>query len=726
MLAYYLRYNRFWLKVLLSIVLVAALAFSGIYAVLYRLSGFEYLQQQSQSLLEGSRRKVSFDADVERSLFPRPTIILKHFTLSEADGQTPAARAKEVRIGLDWRSLFGQAMVEKLVINEPVAVVSRDSLGAWSFDDLLQLQRGGVSAVNRVQINGGSLMVQAFGRQAELKEISYSQFKQGEGAFPYVLRAQAVHPAWENLALQARGTARWDEKGVFSLPELLVQFDGQENKEAFSGSLSGNIAFPNGVLTAQNNKLIIRSNRFSGHADIHIGRIDEQGDHLQISDTNSVFTGNDGSRSYNGTLTVKQAQFNIGRLDSPEITLDVSAQAAGSDSLNISIKGGAQWREQGGLQMPAFRLGTRQDQSGGVPRLIAELDGKWEAQDWQNWKIEAQGLFDRHPLTLSFQRDSNNIDGQVEMAKLNLGNYLDALQRRADNPYPQWLNNRLKANVLLVINELNLPALEVHNIRTVLQADEAQIQLSPLVADLYSGHAEGSFVISNGQPVQYTLKQKAEDVQIRPLLQDLFRNSSLSGKGRADLNFTTTGTNRRELTENLSGSLDIDVENGYWHGINVRELMQAATAEDAADNGGTLIFGDSDTKRATPFATFVLKAKIKGGVSKHRTDAKFTAPAVNMGGKGETNLYSGLMNEDISILSNNGKDTLPLRLSGSMDNPSISLNYQKITSGLSTAKEKQEAVTGALRKQWEWIKEQSRKKQEEQSASEARAASSRQ
>ena len=97
-----------------------------------------------------------------------------------------------------------------------------------------------------------------------------------------------------------------------------------------------------------------------------------------------------------------------------------------------------------------------------------------------------------------------------------------------------------------------------------------------------------------------------------------------------------------------------------------------------------------------------------------------------MGGKGETNLYSGLMNEDISILSNNGKDTLPLRLSGSMDNPSISLNYQKITSGLSTAKEKQEAVTGALRKQWEWIKEQSRKKQEEQSASEARAASSRQ
>ena len=202
-------------------------------------------------------------------------------------------------------------------------------------------------------------------------------------------------------------------------------------------------------------------------------------------------------------------------------------------------------------------------------------------------------------------------------------------------------------------------------------------------------------------------------------MQDLFRNSSLSGKGKADLNFTTSGSNRRELTENLSGSLNINVENGFWHGISIRELMKAATAEDAAEDG-TLALGDDDTKRSTPFDTFELKAKIQNGVSKHRTDGRFSAPAVRMVGKGETNLYSGMMSEDLSIVSNNGRDTLPLRLSGSMDNPSISLNYNKITSGLNTPKEKQQAVTGALKKQWEWIKEQSRKTKQE-SASEAAA-----
>ena len=80
-----------------------------------------------------------------------------------------------------------------------------------------------------------------------------------------------------------------------------------------------------------------------------------------------------------------------------------------------------------------------------------------------------------------------------------------------------------------------------------------------------------------------------------------------------------------------------------------------------------------------------------------------------MTAKGETILYSGRMSEDINILSNNGKDTLPLRITGTMDNPAISLNYKKITSGLKTAEQKKDAVTDAIKKQWDWMREQSKK-----------------
>ncbi|UOP04673.1 AsmA family protein [Conchiformibius kuhniae] len=714
----YFRYNRLWLKILLVLLLLAGLLLGGAYAVLYRVSSYEALQQQANAALHGTQRKISFDADIGRTLFPRPTIVLHHFSLTEPDGQTPVVRAKEMRVGLAWASLLGKAQVEKLVLADVAAFVARNDDGRWNFADLLDRPSEGTPDINRVHISNGNLMIQAFDRQLELKHIEYRQSRQSAERFPYTLRAQAVHPAWEQLELSARGQAVF-ERGVFGLPDVLVQFDGMENKESFSGSLSGKMRFPNRILHAEQGKLIVRSNRFASHTDLNIGRVFQQNGYLQINDINSVFTGSDEQRRYNGTVAVKQAQLASDRLTVPDLVADVSAQASGSERIHLNIKGAANWQQQQGFAMPDFKLSTRQEQAGGLPRFISEWSGALAVQGVQDWQIKAQGAFDRHPAMLELKRDNDNIDGQIELAKLNLGNYLDNISRHAESPYPAWLKDRLKTDILITVNALNLPGLEVFNIRTVLKADEAQMQFSPLIADLYSGHAEGSLSISNSQPTQYTLKQKAEDVQIRPLMQDLFRNGSISGKGRADLNFTTSGSTRRELTENLSGLLSINVENGYWHGISIRELMKAATADDAAEDG-TLSIGDDDTKRSTPFSAFELKAKIENGISKHRTDGTFTAPAVRMTGKGETNLYSGMMSEDLSIVSNNGRDTLPLRLSGSMDNPSVSLNYNKITSGLNTPKEKQQAVTGALKKQWEWIKEQNRKKQQEaqQTASE--------
>ena len=190
------------------------------------------------------------------------------------------------------------------------------------------------------------------------------------------------------------------------------------------------------------------------------------------------------------------------------------------------------------------------------------------------------------------------------------------------------------------------------------------------------------------------------------MLQDLFRSGHISGKGDVNLSFTTTGATRQELTENLSGSLNMNVKDGNWYGINIRELMKAAAAN-SEDNTSLNLNANNDN--GTPFSTFDFTSKINQGISKHTTDSHFTSPAVHMTAKGETILYSGRMSEDINILSNNGKDTLPLRITGTMDNPAISLNYKKITSGLKTAEQKKDAVTDAIKKQWDWMREQSKK-----------------
>ena len=75
-----------------------------------------------------------------------------------------------------------------------------------------------------------------------------------------------------------------------------------------------------------------------------------------------------------------------------------------------------------------------------------------------------------------------------------------------------------------------------------------------------------------------------------------------------------------------------------------------------------------------------------------------------MTGQGETNLATGQIREDITIIGQDQTNPLPLRLSGNIERPSVTLDYQRITSGLATSEEKKKAVSETLKQQWEWLK----------------------
>lgn len=694
-------FHRTWFRATLVCLVLLTAGVAGLYAAFYRLTDVAHLQKLAADTMIGQSRKITFDAQVERQLLPRPTVVLKNLTLSENDGRTPAITVKQAKVGVAWASVLGDWTVEKLVLDDLATVLTRDEQGNWNIADLFQSQQTQKVKFNRVVVENGNILLQAFGRRMQLSELSYQQTQANATGIPYLLVAKAKNEAWQDLNLKLQGHLH-TEQG-FSLPDLVLQFDGNENGRAFSGSLVSQMGVQNGNFVAKNNKLVIRTDRLTGHADVKIDNVVGENDYLLLNNINSVFTGSlKNNNRVSGTLVSRQAKLDTKQLASDELTVNLSSKTADSNDLNFTATTATTWHTQNGLDFPKFQLSTRQDLPNGLPRFLSDWTGSLKFQNEKNWQLQAQGQFDKHPISLAFEREHNTINGAVQLAKIDFSNYMNGLERNIENPYPEWLTGALVANVDLDVGTMSIPALEVNNIKTKLRATSKEIRFEPFSADLYGGHTEGTLLLNNQQPVQYVIKQKAEEVQVRPMMQDLFRNGTIGGKGEVELNFTTTGASRQELTEGLSGSLNINVKNGSWYGINIRELMKAAAASDGT---GMLNFTNSQ-ENGTPFETFEFKSKIENGVSKHSSKSAFTSPVVGMKAKGETSLYSGRMSEDVDIQSNNGKDTLPLRVTGTLDNPAISLNYQKITSGLKTPEEKKDAVTNALKKQWDWMREQ--------------------
>ena len=63
---------------------------------------------------------------------------------------------------------------------------------------------------------------------------------------------------------------------------------------------------------------------------------------------------------------------------------------------------------------------------------------------------------------------------------------------------------------------------------------------------------EGGISMANTSPPTYHLQQYAKNINIRPLMQDLFRYGNISGEGDVEIDLTAQGADRAGLTKTLS------------------------------------------------------------------------------------------------------------------------------------------------------------------------------
>ncbi|HGO6521782.1 TPA: AsmA family protein [Neisseria gonorrhoeae] len=690
-------FHKYRLKYAVAVLTMLLLAAVGLHASVYRTFTPENIRSRLQQSIAHTHRKISFDADIRRRLLPRPTVILKNLTITEPDGGRVAVSVKETKIGLSWKNLWSDRIqVEKWVVSGADLALTRDRNGAWNIQDLFDDAKHSAS-VNRIIVENSTVRLNFLQQQLILKEISLnlqspdSSGQQFESSGILVWRKLSV--PWKSRGLFLSDGIGTPEISPFHF-EASTSLDGHGITISTTGSPS--VRFNAGGADAAGLGLRADTSFRNLHLTAQIPALALKNNSIKTGTVNGTFTAGGEYARWDGSFKLDKANLHSGIANIGNAEISGSFKTPRLQT-NFSLGSPLVWSRDNGLDAPRLHISTLQDTVDRLPqpRFISRLDGSLSIPNLQNWNAELNGTFDRQPVAAKFKytrEGAPRLEAAAALQKLNLAPYLDEFRQQNGKIFPDILG-RLSGNVEahLKIGSIQLPGLQLDDMETYLHADKDHIALSRFKSGLYGGHTEGGISIANTRPATYRLQQNASNIQIQPLLQDLFGFHSFSGNGDAVIDLTASGENRKQLIRSLQGSLSLNISNGAWHGIDMDSILK---------NGLS-----GKISGSTPFYRFTLNSEISDGISRH-IDTELFSDSLYVTSNGYTNLDTQELSEDVLIRNavHPKNKPIPLKITGTVDKPSITVDYGRLTGGINSRKEKQKILEDTLLEQWQWLK----------------------
>ncbi|HFB9688173.1 TPA: AsmA family protein [Neisseria gonorrhoeae] len=690
-------FHKYRLKYAVAVLTMLLLAAVGLHASVYRTFTPENIRSRLQQSIAHTHRKISFDADIRRRLLPRPTVILKNLTITKPDGGRVAVSVKETKIGLSWKNLWSDRIqVEKWVVSGADLALTRDRNGAWNIQDLFDGAKHSAS-VNRIIVENSTVRLNFLQQQLILKEISLnlqspdSSGQQFESSGILVWRKLSV--PWKSRGLFLSDGIGTPEISPFHF-EASTSLDGHGITISTTGSPS--VRFNAGGADAAGLGLRADTSFRNLHLTAQIPALALKNNSIKTGTVNGTFTAGGEYARWDGSFKLDKANLHSGIANIGNAEISGSFKTPRLQT-NFSLGSPLVWSRDNGLDAPRLHISTLQDTVDRLPqpRFISRLDGSLSIPNLQNWNAELNGTFDRQPVAAKFKytrEGAPHLEAAAALQKLNLAPYLDEFRQQNGKIFPDILG-RLSGNVEahLKIGSIQLPGLQLDDMETYLHADKDHIALSRFKSGLYGGHTEGGISIANTRPATYRLQQNASNIQIQPLLQDLFGFHSFSGNGDAVIDLTASGENRKQLIRSLQGSLSLNISNGAWHGIDMDSILK---------NGLS-----GKISGSTPFYRFTLNSEISDGISRH-IDTELFSDSLYVTSNGYTNLDTQELSEDVLIRNavHPKNKPIPLKITGTVDKPSITVDYGRLTGGINSRKEKQKILEDTLLEQWQWLK----------------------
>ena len=696
--------GKFWLKFLIfSIIAVIATA-AGLYASVYNFFTPKRIETLTQSALQSTQRTIRFSPEIQRSWFPRPTLTLKNVVISYPNSTQAAIHIKETNIGIGWSSLWNETpIIEKWVLKGADVSIERTENGKWSLQDLWQQPRN-TATLNRLVVENSTLRLKLDNTPYTIEDFSLNLRSEDSDGRRFKINGNIRNPQfpleWNGNGLLKINAANW------SIPELRFEAQSRRDQDTVKINITSALDWQTQNHTLQVNNINLRAESVQRnlHLTAQAPLLIFKDNHLNLNTVSGAFTAGSSDGQWDGSFKLDKTNLrpSVITLDSFELNGRYKNQLR---QTSFTVSGPMLWQKKTGLQSDNVRITTLQDTVNRLPqtRFISLLDVNFSLTDFVNWLGRFKGTFDRQPVALSLKYQTQaeqkpTLEAGVALQKLNLTPYLEDFQAGSDDPYPKFLNRTNTPDIIasIKVNNIQTPGFQLDNVETRLTANNEHITLSNFKAGLYGGRTEGGISIANTNPLSYHLQQNAESVQIQPLLQDLFGFHSFSGNGNAVIDLTTKGNNREQLLKNLNGMLTLNISEGAWHGIDMDNILK---------NG---IISKDNTNQTpppkTPFHHFVLNSEIDKGISRH-VNTELFSDSLHVVSSGYTNLSTQELSEDLLIRNalNPQNKPIPLKIRGTVQNPSITIDYNRLTDGLNSPQEKQKALENTLREQWQWI-----------------------
>lgn len=237
----------------------------------------------------------------------------------------------------------------------------------------------------------------------------------------------------------------------------------------------------------------------------------------------------------------------------------------------------------------------------------------------------------------------------------------------------------------LIINDLTFS-----DVNFTVEADGGQIRVHPIGARLYGGEYSGDIRIdATGEEAEIAVNERVREVQIREIVQRVMERDLLEGVCNFSIQGTTRGLRIDDLISGLSGESEFSFNDGAVIGFNLAQMVRNATAR--LSGGST----SDDAPQQTDFSELSGRLLFdEGRINNERLNA--SSPLFRVEGSGiadmneesldynlVVNLVGTLTGQDGQSLDELRRLPIPLRISGSLTDPSFRLDLQSALGGLS-------------------------------------------
>ena len=700
--------GKFWLKTLCALVIGALGLGISSQAILYRHFSPEALQRAAEAHLAESGRRIRFDAHISRSFFPRPTVTLRNVIITEPHQNKTAIYIKEMRTGIAWASLWSnEPEIEKWVWIEPDIYLRQTNTGQWNVQDLLN-RRG--AHINRLIIEKGRIQIDTPVQHHLINafKIKTSNLSSAEAQFE--ASGNSLQPSWQPITWRAQGLLQQREQG-WAIPNFNLSGRTQLWQHPLHFTLTTALENQAGTLKTGPLKYQLASPKNQLNLNIESSSAEWNQQRLRLNETNAIATAHAQNQDWSGSFSVHQLIWRPTIFTADQIQLKASHQTADYfDTLTLNTA--LSWQSKQGFQLNGLSVSTRQDsrKNAAQTRFISQLEGSLKSSDSNRWQAKLSGQIDRQPASIFAEyqhQPQSSLTASIYLKKLSLSPYWNELFSPTEANYPAALAHDKLAQLSadLKIDTLTTPLMQADDFNVHIEATAQQIQFSSLSAGLYGGHTEGGLSISNAQPPTLHVQQYFQNIQINPLLDNVLGFRNLSGRGDAVIDLTSKIGKRAQWLSSLNGRASINVNRGSLEGLDFAKILQNLRNNQTQH--------PLDNHQQTPFERFSLDTLIEQGISQ-QSHSELISGNVTVTSSGKTDFNRQTLQENvtISVRNQNHLHSIPLQINGTFNQPAITLDYQRLTKGLSTPQQKQQALANALKEQWQWFKS-------ERSASEA-------